>query len=41
MLAEAGVLDGKTATTHWLAAKELANRFPQIDVDPNVLFVEI
>lgn len=40
LLAEAGILDGKNATTHWLAAKELAARYPMINVDPNVLFVD-
>jgi transcriptional regulator GlxA family with amidase domain len=40
VLAAAGLLDGRRATTHWLAAKELASRYPAIDVDPNVLFVD-
>ena len=40
LLAATGLLDGRRATTHWLAAGELARRFPSIDVDPNVLFVE-
>ena len=34
------VLDGQRATTHWMAAAELARRFPAIDVDPNVLFID-
>lgn len=29
-----------SATTHWLAAPALAARYPKIDVDPNVLFVD-
>ncbi|CAG2323758.1 MULTISPECIES: GlxA family transcriptional regulator [Burkholderia] len=40
VLAEAGLLDGLRATTHWLAAAELARRYPTVDVDPNVLFVD-
>ncbi|MDR5665252.1 helix-turn-helix domain-containing protein [Burkholderia cenocepacia] len=40
VLAEAGLLDGLRATTHWLAAAELARRHPNVDVDPNVLFVD-
>lgn len=40
VLAEAGLLDGKRATTHWLHADTLARRYPRIDVDPNVLYVD-
>jgi transcriptional regulator GlxA family with amidase domain len=40
VLAAAGLLDGKRATTHWLAADELAKLYPSIIVDPNVLFVD-
>jgi transcriptional regulator GlxA family with amidase domain len=40
VLAAAGVLDGRRATTHWMHAEELAKRFPQLDVDPGVLYVE-
>lgn len=40
LLAATGLLDGRRATTHWLAATELARRFPAIEVDPNVLFVD-
>jgi transcriptional regulator GlxA family with amidase domain len=39
-LAEAGILDGKRATTHWMHADKLAERYPAIEVDPDVLFVE-
>ncbi|MGE0785160.1 MAG: GlxA family transcriptional regulator [Sandaracinaceae bacterium] len=40
ILAAAGVLDGRRATTHWLAANELARRHPQVRVDPRVLYVD-
>lgn len=40
VLAEAGVLDGKSATTHWLWARSFAERFPQVRVDPNVLYLD-
>ncbi|GAB2638487.1 GlxA family transcriptional regulator [Kribbella swartbergensis] len=40
MLAAAGLLDGRRATTHWTSAGELARRFPQVEVDANVLFVD-
>ena len=40
MLAAAGLLDGKRATTHWAHSAELAARYPEIDVDPNVLYVQ-
>jgi AraC family transcriptional activator FtrA len=38
-LAASGLLDGRTATTHWRRAAELAERFPTITVDPDVLYV--
>lgn len=40
LLAASGLLDGQRATTHWMAAGELARRFPALTVDPNVLFVD-
>lgn len=40
ILAAAGLLDGRRATTHWLAAAELAARHPLVRVDPQVLFVD-
>lgn len=40
VLAAAGLLDGQTATTHWRYTDTLAQRYPQINVDPDVLFVE-
>ncbi|HEX3783730.1 MAG TPA: helix-turn-helix domain-containing protein [Pseudonocardiaceae bacterium] len=39
-LAQTGLLDGRTATTHWARAAELAARFPRIGVDPDVLYVD-
>lgn len=38
-LAEAGLLDGKTITTHWEAAEIFAKRFPKVKVDCDVLYV--
>jgi AraC family transcriptional activator FtrA len=40
VLAEAGLLDGRRATTHWYAAETLAERYPTISVDPDVLYVD-
>jgi transcriptional regulator GlxA family with amidase domain len=40
VLAATGALDGLRATTHWLAAAELARRYPQVVVDANVLYVD-
>ncbi|GLZ37072.1 helix-turn-helix domain-containing protein [Actinokineospora sp. NBRC 105648] len=40
VLAAAGVLDGRRATTHWLHADELSRRHPAVRVDPSVLYVE-
>jgi transcriptional regulator GlxA family with amidase domain len=39
-LAHAGVLDGHRATTHWKATASLAADFPDIDVVPDVLYVD-
>jgi len=39
-LAATGLLDGRRATTHWVAAALLAARHPDIDVDPHVLYVD-
>jgi len=40
VVAAAGLLDGKRATTHWRYAGELAARHPAVDVDPRVLYVD-
>jgi transcriptional regulator GlxA family with amidase domain len=40
VLAATGLLDGRRATTHWLATDQLARRYPHIAVDPNVLYVD-
>jgi transcriptional regulator GlxA family with amidase domain len=39
-VAEAGLLDGRAATTHWAAAGELARRYPKVKVDAEVLYVD-
>ena len=40
VLAAAGLLDGRRATTHWRYAGLLARSFPNVTVDPDVLFVD-
>ncbi|MEU6813728.1 helix-turn-helix domain-containing protein [Streptomyces sp. NPDC046860] len=40
VLAAAGLLDGLRATTHWAAAALLARTYPEIEVDPDVLYVD-
>jgi transcriptional regulator GlxA family with amidase domain len=40
VLAAAGLLDELSATTHWGISDEFARRFPQVEVDPDVLFVD-
>lgn len=40
VLAAAGLLDGRRATTHWRYAEALRQRYPRIEVDPNVLYVD-
>jgi transcriptional regulator GlxA family with amidase domain len=39
ILAEAGVLDGRRATTHWIFARELQNRFPKLKVEEDRIFI--
>jgi AraC family transcriptional activator FtrA len=40
VLAAAGLLDGKRATTHWRYVERLRARFPKIHVEPDVLYVD-
>jgi transcriptional regulator GlxA family with amidase domain len=40
VLAAAGLLDGRRATTHWAHTRELAARHPLVEVDPDVLYVD-
>ena len=40
VLAATGLLDGRRATTHWMYTDLLAERYPAIDVDPRVLYVD-
>jgi transcriptional regulator GlxA family with amidase domain len=39
VLAQAGLLDGRRATTHWRACDLLARSFPSVEVDPDPIFV--
>jgi transcriptional regulator GlxA family with amidase domain len=38
-LAEAGVLDGRRATTHWLFARDLQSRFPRLKVEDDRIYI--
>jgi AraC family transcriptional regulator, transcriptional activator FtrA len=40
VLAEAGLLDGHTVTTHWAECADLARRYPRVTVDPRVLYTD-
>ncbi|MDI2131668.1 helix-turn-helix domain-containing protein [Yinghuangia seranimata] len=40
VLAAAGLLDGRRATTHWMHADRLAERYPKVRVDADVLYTD-
>ena len=40
VLAHAGLLDGRRATTHWMYSRRFAELFPQVTLDPDVLYVD-
>ena len=40
ILAAAGLLDGRRATTHWMHTEELARRYPKVMLDAGVLYVD-
>jgi AraC family transcriptional regulator, transcriptional activator FtrA len=40
VLAEAGLLDGRRATTHWAHTALLRERYPAVRVDPHVLYID-
>lgn len=39
MLAESGLLDGRRATTHWVFARQLRERFPEVKVEEDRIFI--
>jgi transcriptional regulator GlxA family with amidase domain len=39
LLARAGLLDGRSATTHWASCADLAERYPAVAVEPDPIFV--
>jgi transcriptional regulator GlxA family with amidase domain len=40
VLAAAGLLDGRAATTHWEASRDFMRRFPKVDLQPDRIFVQ-
>ncbi|GAA3889813.1 helix-turn-helix domain-containing protein [Streptomyces sedi] len=40
ILAEAGLLDGRRATTHWMNATDFTHRYPTVDFDPEPLYID-
>lgn len=39
VLAQAGILDGKRMTTHWIAARELKERYPKVKMEEDRIFI--
>jgi transcriptional regulator GlxA family with amidase domain len=39
VLAQAGILDGRRATTHWIAARELKERYPKVKMEEDRIFI--
>jgi transcriptional regulator GlxA family with amidase domain len=39
VLAQAGILDGKRVTTHWIVARELKARFPKVKMEEDRIFI--
>jgi transcriptional regulator GlxA family with amidase domain len=40
VLAAAGLLDGRRATTHWMSVEQFRRLFPAVDLDPDVLYTD-
>lgn len=40
VLAQAGLLEGRPATTYWLFSEQMREQFPAVDLKPDVLFVD-
>lgn len=40
LLARTGLLDGHRATSHWASCAELSRRYPEVEVDPDPIFIQ-